>query len=60
VPEDEHGVGLLFVALDEARERFDRRVADIVRQSGSYLGEVAGGARRADVFVLSPPAPGGV
>jgi hypothetical protein len=58
VPEDEHGVARLIVAFDEARERFERRVAETLRGSGAYLGSVSSGARQADQFALAPSGTG--
>jgi hypothetical protein len=48
MPRDDHGLLRRFVALDEARERFDRSVAEQAGALGGGLGDVARGARQAD------------
>jgi hypothetical protein len=48
VPEDEHHLARRFVALDEARERFDLSLAGVLSRCGRRLNLVAGAASAAD------------
>jgi hypothetical protein len=48
IPEDEHGLGLLFVSFDEARESFERRAGDTVASAGATLSLLALAAQTAD------------
>jgi hypothetical protein len=51
VPEDEHGVGLLFVELDEAREQLDQHVVGALEAVSRHVREVIVGALAADSAV---------
>ena len=60
VPEDEHGLGLAFVALDEAREQLERRTAAAVHAFAAELRGVAERGEQADLAgSASFAAPGG-
>jgi hypothetical protein len=48
VPEDEHDLVRRFVALDEARERFDLSLAAVLSRCGGRLSLVADAASAAD------------
>jgi hypothetical protein len=48
VPEDEHGLGLAFVALDEAREQLERQTSATVHDLARDLYAVAARGRESD------------
>lgn len=52
VPEDEFGLAGRFIALDEARERFDHRIADALATTASRLTVLAEAVARADAAPL--------
>ena len=51
VPEDEHDVGLAFVAFNEARERFERQAVEILDAASARLGTLITAGTDADRFV---------
>jgi hypothetical protein len=54
LPDDEHGLVLAIVAFDEAREGFDRRVADELAGLAEDLADQALSVAAADRFIPLP------
>jgi hypothetical protein len=56
LPDDDHGLVLAIVALDEAREGFDRRLGERFESMGRELADQAVTTAGADRFVALPAA----